>query len=541
LLVRSGLLLIKAAKGSKEPSVQLPFAKLVLRLLVFGTLFSLVAANAQPAVQSWAKRYHGGHGDDTAVSLGTDAEGNSFVTGTTYIAAGDQGIVTVKYSNIGQAIWTNSFGGDGGVEAKGLVLDTNGNVVVTGVWVNSYVTIKYSNAGVPLWTNIYEGPGPHSWLGHEQPKALAADQSGNVCLLGRVDTSAGDAWAVVKYSGSGEPLWTNVFNAGGLPHPDYSFPQGLGFDAAGDIYVAGMVMDNGCLFTSKLSSQGTVLWTNMYQDGYANIDCKLAVASTGDTFVTDGFRDLSSNPIYHFSTVKYSSDGEALWTNRYFGQGYQVDRPGLATAVAVDTNGDVYVTGNSDHGYLNPPDADYVTIKYSGAGVPLWTNRFEGSPQARPRAIAVRGDKVCVAGADYVSGHWTDFATVMYSTAGALLWTNYYDLNHGEDQVVAVCIDPLGNVYVAGTSNPDNGSSGYMTVKYTSLPELPAYLDMRVVQSYPGLYAVFEVSWTNAAFHLQYATEATGPYTDLPGSVSPFTVYGIFPIEPRKFFRLKAH
>jgi hypothetical protein len=61
-----------------------------------------------------------------------------------------------------------------------------------------------------------------------------------------------------------------------------------------------------------------------------------------------------------------------LWTNRYDGPGSGSD---TATGLALDGSGNVYVTGESDgtnHYY------DYVTIAYSSAGVPQWTNRSMG-------------------------------------------------------------------------------------------------------------------------------------------------------------------
>ena len=59
-----------------------------------------------------------------------------------------------------------------------------------------------------------------------------------------------------------------------------------------------------------------------------------------------------------------------LWTNRYKGTGNRDDG---ALALAVDGTGNVFVTGYSGDSLSF---RDYATIKYSGAGVPLWTNRY---------------------------------------------------------------------------------------------------------------------------------------------------------------------
>ena len=78
--------------------------------------------------------------------------------------------------------------------------------------------------------------------------------------------------------------------------------------------------------------------------------------------------------------IKYSGAGVSLWTNRYNGS---------ASAVAVDGRGNVFLTGNSDGAGGN---SDYSTIAYSGAGVPLWTNRYTGSANWRDEAKAVAVD-----------------------------------------------------------------------------------------------------------------------------------------------------
>jgi hypothetical protein len=100
-----------------------------------------------------------------------------------------------------------------------------------------------------------------------------------------------------------------------------------------------------------------------------------------------------------------------LWTNRYNGPGNSSD---MAYAVAVDSSNNVIVTGYS---YGNGTDQDYTAIKYSSAGVPLWTNRYNGPGDSSDvaSALAVDGsNNVIVTGYSMGSGSDYDFATIKY-------------------------------------------------------------------------------------------------------------------------------
>ena len=65
------------------------------------------------------------------------------------------------------------------------------------------------------------------------------------------------------------------------------------------------------------------------------------------------------------------------------------ERPDYAFAVAVDGSNDVIVTGIRLGAELI---GDYATIKYSSAGVPLWTNRYNGPGNGDDCAYAVAVD-----------------------------------------------------------------------------------------------------------------------------------------------------
>jgi hypothetical protein len=102
--------------------------------------------------------------------------------------------------------------------------------------------------------------------------------------------------------------------------------------------------------------------------------------------------------------------------------------------------------------------------------VPLWTNRYNGPGNGDdfPYAMAVDGSgNVFVTGHSEGSVSSTDYATIKYSNAGVPLWTNRYDgLGHDYDIPSAMAVDDSGNVFVAGYSTRSSGGFDMTTIKY---------------------------------------------------------------------------
>ena len=497
--------------------------------------------HAQSGVPAWTNLYNGpATNDDRAFGVAVDANNSVYVVGSSRNGSSSTGdYATIKYSSAGMPLWTNFYDGPGNSfdTANAVAVGTSNNVYVTGGSYGGaggstvdFATIKYSSAGVPLWTNRYNGPGN----GSDSGAALAVDTNDDVYVTGSAANGGTLDFATIKYSSAGMPLWTNLYGGPGGANDN---PVAVKLDKSNNVYVAGVSAGLGTgndYATVKYSSAGVPLWTNRF-NGAANSTDQLtgaAVDGSGNVFVT-GYS--YSGVSYDYVTIKYSSAGVPLWTNYFDGPANNTD---LAKALTLDANTNVYVTGRSAgaSGF-----GDYATIKYSSAGVPLWTNRFSGSGNFDddPSALAVDGDNnVFVTGGSPVSGSVSDYATIAYSNAGAPLWTNRY---HGPgistDKSTAIATDNNNNVYVTGNASTTTlGVNDIATIKYAALSGGAGPSPIPLNYFVGGNKIV--LTWANGAFNLQSAPLGTGAYTNIPGATSPYT--NTF-LDPQNYFRLKAN
>jgi hypothetical protein len=208
-------------------------------------------------------------------------------------------------------------------------------------------------------------------------------------------------------------------------------------------------------------------WVAIYNGPGNGRDEAYAIAVDDRGYVYVAGASVGFGTYYDYATIKYNFAGETVWVRRYNYNGRPGNLSDIATAIAVDKNGNVYVTGQS-LGY--PTEWDFMTIKYDAAGDTVWVRRYNGPGNEDDEAVALAVDNsgnVYVTGRSKGSGTHFDYLTIKYSPQGDEVWVRRYNgPGNGDDFAYAVAVDDSGYVCVTGYSYSEDGYYDYVTIKY---------------------------------------------------------------------------
>jgi hypothetical protein len=347
---------------------------------------------APNGTQVWAARYDSTNSPTaTPTGLVLDNSNNVIVTGSA---------LTVKYGTNGNEVWTAAYAG------TSVAADTNLNVYVVG-FSTDFATAKISAAGSNVWQTSYP-----SSLRPNVSQVVAVDSEGNVDVAGSEtyycnQYSCSQEMLLVQYSSNGNQNWSEVTLAGAIPAVQVA---GMALDNAANIYVLANAYF-GPYSTLKYTPSGDELWGAYNPTGdLFSLGRALALDGANNTLVIG--QNANYYPNIQYGTYELNTNGAYRWTNLY---PTSPTGTNVGVGIAVDQLNSVYVTG------LSPgtnSGNDIVTIKYDQNGNQIWLQRYSspGNGNAAGNAIAVDNNgNVYVTGYDTTAAGGTEIVTIKYS------------------------------------------------------------------------------------------------------------------------------
>ncbi|MEW6196102.1 MAG: SBBP repeat-containing protein [Bacteroidota bacterium] len=425
-------------------------------------LFS-IASSAQTPDWLWARNGGGTDSEAFGRTIAADANGNIYVTGNfggsgatfgtlALTSTGGNDIFIVKYDRNGNVVWAKSVGGSGNDTGNGIVIDSDGNVYVTGLFSSNGITFdtvqltsaggndifiaKFNTNGDVLWAKGAGGTGAdvsYSIVVDNSNNAYITGYFSNTATFGSIElTSAGSSDVfVVKYDTNGNIVWAK--RAGGSSGDTANC---ITINAS-SIYLTGFFMGNTSIFgEDTLSSVGN-----------------------SDVFI-----------------VKYNTNGDAIWAKSAGGSGGEI-----GYYINTDADGNLYIVGNLGSGgatfssvqLTSAGGNDIFVAKYNASGDVIWAKSAGGTGNDYGYNVAVKNKNI------YVSGYFNDVATFgsfqLTTNGGNDVFISKYDENGnvilarsvggtGTDDGWGIALDDKENIYVGGRFGSSSISFGSYTL-----------------------------------------------------------------------------
>ena len=294
-----------------------------------------VAKLDKNGVLQWQKSL-GGSLLDTATGVAIAADGSIIVAGYSQSTDGDVSgnhggtdAWVVKLNGNGALQWQKALGGTGGDEAYGIVVASDGSIIVAGDSNSNNGDVSGNHGGRDVWVVKLDGAGILKWqkslggTGYDLGYNVSLTSSNDIILSGDTESDDGDVssnhgfadfW-VVKLDGNGALKWEKTLGGTG-----YDVPNGGNLVTPdGGIIVAGYSQSNDGdvsgnhggtdFWIIKLDENGMLKWQQSF-GGTSAEDINGISSTPGGDIIMTGY-SLSNN-----GNVSGNHGGYDMWVVR---------------------------------------------------------------------------------------------------------------------------------------------------------------------------------------------------------------------------------
>ena len=337
---------------------------------------------------------------DRGLDIDIDSSSNVYITGYfqgtvdfgngDITASGGSDIFVLKLDSSGTFQWVYTAGGAGNDNGKGIAVDTDRNILLTGIFSQTvdfgggnvtsetdstekdfdFFVLKLNSAGAYQWvytagSNRYDSEG----------LSIDTDSNNNSYITGYVggDVDFGvthnfygfsedsvDIF-VLKLNSDGVPQWANRYGA-----CQFEIGNGIAVDSSGNSYIAGEFYCETNLggitvnnisgtdyFVLKLNSDGVSQWAYSVGSSATDRGYDIAIDSSGNSYTTGTFagtinfgsESVTANSIDDIFVLKLDSSGTFQWVYTAGGIAGTNLSSDVGYGIAVDSSGNIYTAG----------------------------------------------------------------------------------------------------------------------------------------------------------------------------------------------------
>ena len=293
---------------------------------------------------------------------------------------------------------------------------------------------------------------------------------------------------------------------------NHDYGNAIAVDSSGNLYITGVGGDtwgnpkhahssgfNDDIVVMKLDPSGTLVWNTFYGSTSEDAARGISVDGSGNIYVTGNSKATwgspkhahSSGANYDIAILKLDNTGTFAW-NTFYGSASNDS----GDAIAVDTGGNVYITGQSYASWVSPSsplhsfsgNVDIVVMKLDSSGALNWHTFYGSSSYDQGKGIAVdASNNVYITGASDAT--WgtpkhshsgsIEIMVMKLTSSGTLVWHTFYGAAT-YDYGNAIAVDSSSNVYITGASDATwgspkhahSGNSDIMVMKLNSSGDL---------------------------------------------------------------------
>lgn len=369
--------------------------------------------------------------------------------GQTFVAASGPTVVIIKYSSLGNVIWTRKIKASGDIELGGVAVDSNLNCILA-ISFNGVLNIDNR-----LYTSTFTS--------YNSPDGL----------LVSVDSAGSFSWANQLIGSIGRVL------------------TGVCVDSNNGIYVAGH-FDNqivlgpatnftssglGHLFLAKYDNVGQLQWAQKMGSNNVDVISAITADNLNNVVICGSYGNIGSgrgtssaafgNVVLHtlgndgFAdgfVAKYNSTGNQQWVKPFQGPAYEG-----AFALCTSRTGDIFISGSATYGSTFGPftiavgngSDDGFVAKYNSQGNEQWVVGFGGPYPDYDAGTALACDDQ---GHVYVAGSYVERATFGYLLGyGLRTLSTPFVAQLTDIQVLSTKPFNVSQIRISLFPNPSNG------------------------------------------------------------------------------------